>query len=62
LQDAVLDRVEGDDWWAAKLHIVKDGHLVGLDVRASDAFIVAAIAGVPVFVDDIALERYADRG
>ena len=34
LQDAVLDRVEGDDWWAAKLHIAKDGHLVGLEMFA----------------------------
>jgi bifunctional DNase/RNase len=62
LQDVVLDRHEGEDWWTAKLRIVKDGRLVTLDVRASDAYILAVINRAPIFVVERALERFADRG
>jgi bifunctional DNase/RNase len=62
LQDVFLDRCEGEDWWIAKLRIVKDARLVLLDVRASDACILALIHGVPIFVAEEALARYADTG
>ena len=31
LQDVLLDRREGEDWWMAKLRIIKDGRLIRLD-------------------------------
>jgi len=61
-QAVFLDRHEGEEWWTSKLRIVKDGRLKDVDVRASDAYILAAVSGVPIFVDEMALERFADRG
>jgi uncharacterized protein len=62
LQDVVLDCGEGEDWWSATAHIVKDDRVLSVDVRPSDAYVLALIHSVPIFVIEEALERFADRG
>lgn len=62
LRHVVLDRREGEDWWSAKLRIASGGSFVNVDVRASDAYILAVASSVPIFVTETALEKFADRG
>jgi len=62
LHDVLLDRREGEDWWSAELRIAKDGSDIRIHARASDAYVLAVIHDVPIFVVESALERFADRG
>jgi bifunctional DNase/RNase len=62
LQDVFVDKPDGGDWWLGKLRIVKDGRSATVSVRASDAYTLAVACAVPIFVDEKALERYADTG
>ena len=55
----MLDRGEGEDWWSARARIVTDGRLLSVEVRPSDAFILAVIHEVRIFVVEGALERFA---
>ena len=48
MEHVVLDRAEGEEWWSATAHIVKDGQVRSVDVRPSDACILAVIENVPI--------------
>ncbi|NLZ01911.1 MAG: bifunctional nuclease family protein [Pirellulaceae bacterium] len=62
VKDVFVDRTGDQDWWLGRLRIVKDGHIKTISVRACDAYTLAVICGVPIFVAEKALERYADTG
>jgi len=66
LQDVIIDTGTvgtswRDSWYDAALRIRKDGELsTDVNVRASDAYILALLNGVPIFVTERLLERSAD--
>lgn len=63
LQAVVVDKLdEADRRFHARLRVLKGGQIVSVDVRPSDAYILAAVYGVPIFVDEKVLERATDQG
>ncbi|NLE39101.1 MAG: bifunctional nuclease family protein [Pirellulaceae bacterium] len=60
LQRVFVERPRSGDWWLGKLHIMKDGRTISVNVRASDAYTLAVVSAVPIFVDERSLEEYAD--
>jgi len=62
LQAVVLNKFdEADRRFHAELHVLKAGEIVSVDVRPSDAFILAAVYSVPIFIDEKVLEKAADQ-
>jgi len=60
LQDVVVDRPpQADGWLDARLRIVMDRRVVGVPVRASDAYVIALVAGVPMLAVEEALDAFA---
>jgi len=51
---------ETDLWFDAILRIVRDGRPVSVEVRASDAYTLAVIEDVPIFVAEEVLEMFTD--
>jgi predicted RNase H-like HicB family nuclease len=63
LQAVVVDKLdEADRRFHAKLRVLKGGRIVSVDVRPSDAYILAAIYGVPIFIDENVLQKASDQG
>ena len=64
VQDVFVDRHnEADGWFDARVRIMKDSRLVSVRVRASDAYILAVIGGVPIFALEREIERFpSSRG
>jgi hypothetical protein len=62
LQAVIVDKIdEVNRRFHAKLRVAKDGDMVSVDVRPSDAFILAATDDVPIFIDEKVLEIVADK-
>lgn len=49
-----------DRWFHTALHIVRSGESTTVDVRASDAYILATIFAVPIFIEEETLEKCMD--
>ena len=50
LQDVVVEKLnEADNWFDTQLRIVHNERLLGMTVRASDGYVLAAAFGVPIF-------------
>ena len=64
LQAAVIDRTsEQEKWWSAIIRIDKRGGRVAtVNVRASDAIILAVFYDVPILIAEEALAKFADAG
>ena len=60
----VVDRVsDADEWFNGRVRIRKDGGLISVDVRSSDAYILAVISGVPIFLVEEDMHRvFAGKG
>jgi hypothetical protein len=52
LQDVVVDNLDEDRRFRAKLRIIHNHQFVTMDVRATDAYVLAVVFGVPVLVAD----------
>ena len=63
LESVVLDKLnEADPWFDAKVRIPKEDKVVTIDVRPSDAYVLAVISGAPIVIAETVLRRYADVG
>jgi bifunctional DNase/RNase len=63
VKDVVIDKAsDGGRWFDGKVRILKDGRLVNIDARASDAYILAVITGVPIFAVERVLETFVPGG
>ena len=60
VQDILISELV-DHTYFAKLHIRKDGELIEVDCRPSDAIALAVTAKVPVFVNEDVLNELADE-
>jgi bifunctional DNase/RNase len=50
VKDVIIDKESDEErWFDGRVRILKNECLVNIDVRASDAYILAVIAGVPIF-------------
>jgi len=59
VQDVVVDKAgDADQWFDAKVRIRKDDRLVSVDVRPSDAYILAVITGVPILAVEKGMEKF----
>lgn len=61
VQDIVISDLQ-DHTYFAKLRIRKDGELIEIDCRPSDAIAVAVTAKVPIWVAEDVLAETADEG
>ena len=61
VQDIVISDLQ-DHTYFAKLRVRKDGELVEIDCRPSDAIAVAVTAKVPIWVAEDVLAETADEG
>jgi uncharacterized protein len=61
VQDIVISDLQ-DHTYFAKLRVRKDGELIEIDCRPSDAIAVAVTAKVPIWVAEDVLAETADEG
>jgi len=60
LQDVYINDLREHTYFA-QLRVRKDGEIVGVDCRPSDAIAVAVTAKVPIYVDEAVLEEACEN-
>jgi bifunctional DNase/RNase len=59
--DVVLDRLANDTYFAS-ISFNRNGELLLLDLRPSDAFVMALLADCPIFIAEEVLQTVLDPG